>query len=375
MSASIRRPRNWLLGVAVSAALLGAVVLVRMGPALALALALAVPGAELWLTPLSPEVVVEEIAIEADGRRLVADLYRPDAPRAGLLLVHGLSPAGRRHPELVRLARLLARQHQLVLVPHFDGLAAFRLSGREVADVRAALGVLAQRTAAVGVAGLSFGAGPALLAAADVPRLTLAASFGGYADLHDVIRYLTTGAYDFGGRRYTRAPEEYNRWKLLALLADFVRDARDRRLLQTIARRKLADPGTDTRALEADLGRDGRAVRALVMNHREEAFGALLAALPVDARVAMDRLSPLAALPRIRGRLLIAHGAGDVSIPFTESLRLAEAGRASAVILETFEHTRAQPFWPTLGGRLRDGGRLLRLSDALILRGPGPPLQ
>src|SRR5438874_1064038 len=104
----------------------------RRGPGLALALALAVPGAEVWLTPLSPGVVVEEISLEADGRRLVADLYRPDAPRAGLLLVHGLSPAGRRHPELVRLARLLARQHQLVLVPHFDGLAAFQLSGREV---------------------------------------------------------------------------------------------------------------------------------------------------------------------------------------------------------------------------------------------------
>ena len=370
MSPSTRRPKNWLLAVAVSAALLGAAALVRIGPALALALALAVPGAEVWLTPLSPGVVVEEISLEADGRRLVADLYRPDAPRAGLLLVHGLSPAGRRHPELVRLARLLARQHQLVLVPHFDGLAAFQLSGREVADVRAALGALAQRTAAVGVVGLSFGAGPALLAGADVPQLRLAASFGGYADLRDVIRYLTTGAYEFGGRHYTRAPEEYNRWKLLALLVDFVRDARDRRLLQTIALRKLADPGADTRALEADLGRDGSAVRALVMNRREEVFGALLAALPVDARVAMDQLSPLAALPRIRGRLLIAHGAGDVSIPFTESLRLAEAGRANAVILETFEHTRAQAFWPTLGGRLRDGGRLLRLSDALVARLP-----
>jgi pimeloyl-ACP methyl ester carboxylesterase len=255
-------------------------------------------------------------------------------------------------------------------VPHFDGLAAFRLSGREVADVRAALGALGQRTAAVGIAGFSFGAGPALLAAADVPQLTLAASFGGYADLRDVIRYVTTGAHDVGGRHAMRPPEEYNRWKLLALLVDFVHDARDRRLLHTIALQKLADPGVDTRAVEADLGRDGLAVRALVMNRREEAFDALLAALPADARVAMGRLSPLAALPRLRGRLLIAHGAGDVSIPFTESLRLAQAGHAGAVILETFEHTRTQPFWPTLGGRLRDGGRLLRLSDALLARLP-----
>ena len=87
-----------------------------------------------------------------------------------MLLVHGLSPGGRQHPELVRLARALARRGQLVLVPHFDGLAAFRLSGREVDEVRAALAhlhALSQHPA--GIAGFSFGAGPALIAAADGP--------------------------------------------------------------------------------------------------------------------------------------------------------------------------------------------------------------
>jgi hypothetical protein len=350
MTASTRR-RAWLVGIVVTVLLVCAA-LVRLGPALSLALMLALPGAEAWLAPLHPGMVVEEVAIETDGRRLLADLYRPAAPRGALLLVHGLSTAGRRHPELVRLARLLARHHQLVLVPHFEGLAAFRLSGREVADVRAALRALAARRPAVGIAGMSFGAGPALLAAADVPELTLAASFGGYADLRDVIRYLTTGAYEFAGRHYTRAPEEYNRWKLLALLVAFVRDERDRRALQTIATRKLADPGADT--------------RALVLNRREDVFAALLAALPAEARAAIEELSPLAVMPRIHGRVVIAHGAGDVSIPFTESLRLAEAARASAVILESFEHTRAQPFWTGLGGQLRDGRRLLGLTDALL---------
>jgi hypothetical protein len=361
------RARRWLVGAVVAAALVAAAVVVRMGPALSLSMALVLPGAEPWLAPLHAAVVVEEIAVEADGRPLRADLYRPSAPRGGLVLVHGLSPAGRRHPDLVRLARLLARHQRLVLVPHFEGLAAFRLSGREVADVRAALRALAGRTRAVGVAGLSFGAGPALLAAADVPDVVLAASLGGYADLRDVIRYLTTGVHRSGGRAL-RAPEAYNRWKLLALLVGFTQDERDRQRLDGIAAAKLADPGTDTGALEAGLGPEGRAVRALVLNQREEAVDALLAALPAAARAAIDRLSPLPAVPRLRGRLVIAHGAGDVSIPFTESLRLAEAsgGRARAVILETFEHTTGQAFWPTLGSRLRDGWRLLHLADALL---------
>ena len=107
-----------------------------------------------------------------------------------------------------------------------------------------------------------------------------------------------------------------------------------------------------------------------MLNRREDAVPALLAALPTEARAAIEQLSPLAAVPRLSGRLLIAHGAGDVSIPFTQSLRLAEAsaGRAHAVIFETFEHTTAQALWSSLGGRLRDGHRLLWMADALLPR-------
>ena len=363
-----RRWRLWLLSAAIVVAALGVALVVRVGAPLTLALSLAVPRTESWIARIQPDVVVEEVSIDAEGRRLGADLYRPAAPRAGLLLVHGLSRAGRRHPELVRLARLLARHGRLVLVPHFEGLAAFRLSGREVAEIRAALRAVAARQRPIGVAGLSFGAGPALIAAAEAPDLTLAASFGGYADLYQVIRYLTTGAHEFGERRYMRPPEEYNRWKLLALLVDFVRNDRERRLLDTIGARKLADPGADTRALEADLGAGGRAMLALVLNRREEAVGALLAALPAEARAAMEQLSPLGAVARLHGRLVIAHGARDVSIPFTESLRLAAAsgGRADAVILETFEHTAMQSFWPAFGSRLRDARRLFSLTEALL---------
>ena len=342
--------------------------LLRFGPAASLALALAVPRAEPWLAPLLSTVSVEEVTIEAPGRGLVADLYRPAAPRGALLLVHGLSPAGRRHLELARLARLLARHQRIVLVPQFEGMVAFRLSGREVDEVAAALAALAARGPGVGVVGFSFGAGPALLAAARTPGLSLAASFGGYAELGAVLTYVTTGVHAFDGRRYVAPQEEYNRWKLLALLVGFAEDGDDRRQLDAITRRKLADPGADTGPIEAGLGPGGRAILALVRNRRADAVARLLAALPAGVRQAMHALSPLGVAPRLSGQLVIAHGMGDVSIPFTESLRLAHAsnGRADAVILETFEHTGPRPLWQSLFGRLRDGARLVRLADALL---------
>lgn len=304
-----------------------------------------------------------------EGRRpLVADLYHPSRPRAGLVLVHGLSRAGRRHPELVRLARLLAGQGTTVLVPQLDGLAAFRLDGQEVADIRAALTALPGHSRRVGVAGFSFGAGPALIAAASRPDLVLAGSFGGYADLRAVIRYLTTGLHEHAGVRYSQPPEEYNRWKLLALLAGLVQDPGDRRLLDEIAELKLADPGTETRGLQARAGPEGRAALALVTNRRDEAITPLLDGLGPAARVAIDALSPLPAIPRLTGRLVIAHGAADASIPFTESLRLADAsgGRASALILESFDHARPRPILESVGTHARDALRVLRLARLLL---------
>jgi methionyl-tRNA synthetase len=72
-------------------------------------------------------------------------------------------------------------------------------------------------------------------------------------------------------------------------------------------------------------------------------------------------------MPRLAGRLLIAHGAGDESIPYTESLRLASAAgpREEAIILESFHHVGPRPWWPSLA-HLRDGGRLVRIAEGLL---------
>ena len=369
MTDDARRPAwFWLVGSLLATALIVAIILARYGSALVLALELAVPssGAGLGFRRPAPTPEPVEIAVRGD-RTLQADLYRPPFPPSGaLLLVHGLSPAGRRQPDLVRLARALATEGQLVLVPEFAGLTAFRLSGREVDDVRSALfhlrGLSPERT---GVAGFSFGAGPALLAAATSPGLRLVGAFGGYADLRNVITFVTTGIHHHEGQRHAMRQEEYNRWKLLTLLLAFVEAEPERGLLQIIADRKLANPAEDTGTVEARLGQEGRTVFKLVTNRREEAIPRLLGDLPPRVSHALDSLSPLAVMPRLAGRLLIAHGAGDESIPFTESLRLAAAGRTSAVILGTFHHVGPASRWPS-PARVLDGARLVGLADRLL---------
>jgi fermentation-respiration switch protein FrsA (DUF1100 family) len=360
--------RAWVVGATVAGCVTVVVLAVRFGPTITLSLSLAFPATEAWLAPLLQTAVREEVSIATRSRPLAADLYRPPRSRAALLLVHGLSRAGRRHPELARLANLLARHGHLVLVPEFAGLTAFRLSGAEVDEIREAIRYLKTLSGAVGVAGFSFGAGPALLAAADFSDLWLVASFGGYADLGNVIAYITTGIHSFGGRRYVQRQEEYNRWKLLALLAGSIESERDRNLVGAIAERRLSNPATDTAGLEERLGPEGHAVLRLSLNRDERGVTTLLADLPPRSRQKLALLSPLEVASRLCGRLLIVHGASDDSIPFTESLRLAEAtgGRARLTILHTFHHTGPQVFWRSLRDRAEDTWSLLLIADDLL---------
>src|SRR5882672_5356638 len=220
---------------------------VRFGSAAMFSLVLAVPSVSRVTAPFVQSTLCEPAEIPFGSRTLTADVYRPAHPRGAILLVHGLSTAGRRQPDLARLAELLARHGQLALVPQFEGLAAFRLDGTEVAAVVAALDHAARLANPVAIAGFSFGAGPALLAAAERPGTRLAGSFGGYADLRSVITFITTDA----------GAEPYNRWKLLQLLAGLVDDAHDRAGLDVIARAKLASPFEDTSRRESAL-RGGR---------------------------------------------------------------------------------------------------------------------
>jgi pimeloyl-ACP methyl ester carboxylesterase len=71
------------------------------------------------------------------GRDHQADRYQPAdrAPRATLVLLHGLTPAGRREPRLERFATTLARAGFRVLVPDLPGLRSLGVGTEDIRDV------------------------------------------------------------------------------------------------------------------------------------------------------------------------------------------------------------------------------------------------
>ena len=222
-----------------------------------------------------------------------ADLYVHAGlvPGSPLILVHGLSPEGKDDPRLQDVATLLARAGLDVVVPTIPGLTHGRLGPEDVEPVVAALDARAGKAAIIGV---SVGAGPALLSAADPrtrDRVSVVLSLGGYASARETVRFWLTGSYAYDGVR-GRVDHDPT------LVRMFVAANADR-----------LDPGSRARLEAGD----------------RDAAARLLDAPPPELERYFEALSPLRVASQIRARLILVHGRADRAVPYTESLRLAAA--------------------------------------------------
>jgi fermentation-respiration switch protein FrsA (DUF1100 family) len=187
-----------------------------------------------------------------------------------------------------------------VAVPTVEGLTVLRLRPEDADAVSASVRALdAAGYPRVALLGVSLGAGPALLAAADpavAGRLSAVLALGGYASAVELLRYTLTGAYAFG-EQAGRAPAG-----LEPAIAQFAR-----------ANAELMD----------------EAGRRLLDNRDPALVDERVRALSPRTRALLDALSPDASIGRLQAPLFLVHGRQDPAVPFTESLRLAAAARSA----------------------------------------------
>ena len=286
------------------------------------------------------------------------DLWHPGGrkrpPWPGLVLVHGLTPDGKRDARLAWTADRLARAGFAVAVPDLPALRAQRLRPDDALVVRNTLERLAAhpsvRPGPVAVIAVSVGLGPVALALDDpalAERVRLVVALGGYADARELIRYFTTGAYAFGGAKGLVAVNPDLAGSFLARNLDLVPDSRDRAAVRGALEGRPAGP---------DAGPGARAVLALLRNRDPARVDALLDALPPETRTLLETVSPARHLGHAGTRLLIVHGKEDPAIPFTESLRLVAAApdRSRLVLVELVGHVEGQaPAWHRLVDLMR----------------------
>lgn len=275
-------------------------------------------------------------------RDVEVDLYTPaNGARASLVLVPGAAVLGRDEPRLRNLARALARAGFLVIVPELPGPRRFSLS-RADAEILAEVlrGANANRPwLPSGLAAVSYGVGPAIIAALEpdlVDKVDFIIGIGGYHNTDSAIQFMVTGTFRRANDPLLHrvAPNTYSRWVFLHANAGRLDDERDRDLLRTLADRRLADSAASSADIRPLLSPQGLAVLDLLEASDPARVPALIAALPEAVRRDIDSLNlALHDLKPLAARLILVHGRDDPIIPYSESEALAAAARPGAARL------------------------------------------
>jgi len=302
---------------------------------------------------------VKKVSIPTRGKSLPADLYIPKdgGLHFPLVIVHGVNPTGKDDEQLVLLAKDFARAGFLVMVPDFEGMKTLRIRISEAEDILQSFLYISRRQDAKhggGMMGISYGAGPMLLASADQrirDKVSVVVSFGGYYNLRNVMLFAMTGSFEYGRHRGWLRPEESFRWMFAYRNLDILRSLADRDTLRKIIEMKNRYETAQAAALVNSLGPEGRALYDFLMNKDQERFDLLYENLPIALREQVYQLSPERAVKYIHASFIIAHGMEDYSIPYTESLRLADAvGDSRRVHLELLpQFMHIEPVEPSMG--------------------------
>jgi dienelactone hydrolase len=353
------RLRRWILLAVLAIVVVALSSPVRSGT-LAVRLALATRRLAAGSDERRPSVGEEKIRREAGVRALEAIVYRPvqQSPKTALVLVPGLSEQGCYHPRLQSLCRALAELGFLVITPDVVEFRQFRLDPggldqinfwlRQIPTLGSGPGIRR-----VGLGGISFSGTLALMAASRSENrnsVGFVLAIGAYYDMHRcMVSWFEAGPRTVPDGQYpTRF---YAKWILILAALDLLEDPGERQFMDSVLRALLLQKPLPTPP-EGLSDAAQRWYRLSTMREDEsdpELAGVIESHL--NARL-LQSLSPAQALPVIRARVFLVHGAYDDLIPASESRELYRAlGSARASLLVTPFLTHTHPLATSLTTR------------------------
>lgn len=292
-----------------------------------------------------------------------------DGPWPTILLLNGATEAGRRDADVVRVALGLARVGYLVAIPDTPSLlagdATVDVLDRTLAVAGALVGRRETRDGRLGIVGLGLGGTFGLLVAEDrqlAPRISTVVAITPITDLVELGRLATTGYTRIRAGYAKRAVPKELRSSVIDAIVATLPDDRASRLL----RQALANAGNDP--LDA-LGQvpielldaDTAAVVELLRNDDPRRYDALYAALPLEIRSTVERLSPIEGAARLQAPVEIAASEDDPYVPIAQARAMERASQAVRVtVADAFSSTGGAP-------SLDDAGAFFAI-DGLIVR-------
>jgi pimeloyl-ACP methyl ester carboxylesterase len=282
------------------------------------------------LRPLAAmPITTRTVTIPSSAGTINARLYTPvnRLGARGLVLVPGVHYLGMDEPRLMAFARSLAGCGLRVLTPEMPGGRDYRIVPGDVTAIGDSAQWLARSTGQrVGLMGLSFSGGLALMAAAQVPysdEVSFVFSVGAHDDMFRVATFYTTDADPLpDGDIERETPNNYGPWILeYEHLEDFVRPA-DVDAIRAVFRARLYDNAELEKQLESGLTPEQKMEYAKILDVDHDAHE--LAESNKKHAAEMAAVSPHGHLAGLHVPVYLLHGRGDNLIPFAEAEWLAQ---------------------------------------------------
>lgn len=281
------------------------------------------------------------------------------ARAGGVLLLHGVHARGIDELRLVAFARALAQGGLDVLTPELPELLAYRLNASTSAHIRqlAAAHAQALQAAAVGVIGISFAGGLALLAAAQQrgsAPIGFVVTVGAHEDLSRVCRYYA--GEDVRGPRGEAVdvkPHPYGARVMIREHLDRFFAAPDLPLAQRALDLYLHDQHREARQLAQSLSPAGRGAMAVLLAPAgSPELSSWITQAAAAAAPQLMAASPRGQLAQLHVPVFLLHGEGDPVIPSIETRYLArdvpKRWLRAAIITPLLRHAEF-PEPPSLG--------------------------
>jgi pimeloyl-ACP methyl ester carboxylesterase len=258
-------------------------------------------------------------------------LYLPEGHRdaPGFVVLHGVHHLGIDEPRLVGFARAMASCGLQVLTPELPGVKDYHVDLGSVQVIGASAQWFAKQTGApVGVLGLSFSGGLALVAAGNPAHgkdFKFVVAVGSQDEMMHVANYYLTGReIRPDGTTERLAPHEYGPLVLeYEHLEDFV-PTEDEEAIRPVLRNHLYEDNGGERLAEVKLNSQQKAEAAQLLNSNSAATKAKLASSDIKHAQEMKELSPHEFLQTMTTPVYLLHGQAENIIPAAETLWMAK---------------------------------------------------
>lgn len=304
---------------------------------------------QIWQSRITREIVKFQ---NIDGRSLVGYIAKPrdNKKHPAILLYVPLARTESGDKFLNVAMDAFAQAGYIVLVPFTEKrhFGVVNISDASVAQTSFIYlynlpKVIKERVGAIGV---SYGAGPMIIAASQEPvrdKIKFMVTVGGYFDLKEAAKFATTGYYEYGKiKKQSQNVDDYARVIFSRSLIGFISNEQESKKLDEVFWKSVRGESIDISKEIDGLGPDSVAVWNFLANRDKGKFDFYYDALPQEIKEKVKEFYLGDHIKNLKPEIIFIHSTDDIAIPYTETVKLydnfPDKERARLVLSNVFVH-------------------------------------